>query len=120
MGLNTTAPINDVSEFPINLYAPNAGEFTIRLASQPNDEYTVYLLRNGQVIWDLSNSEYALTLEAGVDRTYGLRLDAHKTPTSIDRAVVDANGETKKVIIEDKIFIIRGNEVYSVDGQLVK
>ena len=120
LGLNTTAPINDVAEFPINLYAPNAGEFTIRLASQPNDEYTVYLLRNGQVIWDLSNSEYALTLEAGVDRTYGLRLDAHKTPTSIDRAVVDANGETKKVIIEDKIFIIRGNEVYSVDGQLVK
>ena len=120
LGLNTTAPINEVAEFPVNVYAPNAGEYTISLASQPNDEYTVYLLRNGQVIWDLSNSAYTVELAAGTDKTYGLRLSAHKVPTSIDQAVVDAQGETRKVIIEDKVYIIRGENVYSIDGQLVK
>ena len=120
LGLNTTEPINEVAEFPVSVYAPNAGEYTISLASQPDDEYTVYLMRNGIVIWDLSSGAYVANLEAGVDKTYGLRLDAHRTPTAIDQAVVDAQGETKKVIIEDKVFIIRGNNVYSVDGQLVK
>lgn len=120
LGLNTTAPINEVAEFPVNVYAPNAGEYTISLASQPNDEYTVYLLRNGQVIWDLSNSAYTVELAAGTDKTYGLRLSAHKVPTSVDQAVVDAQGETRKVIIEDKVYIIRGENVYSIDGQLVK
>lgn len=118
--LNTTAPINEVAEFPVNVYAPNAGEYTISLASQPDNEYTVYLLRNGQVIWDLSNSAYTVELAAGTDKTYGLRLSAHKVPTSVDQAVVDAQGETRKVIIEDKVYIIRGENVYSIDGQLVK
>ena len=121
--LNTTAPINEAAEFPVIVYAPNAGEYTISLASQPDDEYTVYLMRNGVVIWDLSNSAYTVKLEAGTDKTYGLRLSARKGPaitTDINEAVVDAQGKIRKVIIEDKVFIIRGNEVYTIDGQLVK
>lgn len=124
LGLNTTAPINEVAGFPINLYAPTAGEYTISLASQPDDEYTVYLTLNSEAIWNLSETPYALSLNAGTQNNYGLRLTAnHHSPavtTGIDEAVVDAQGETRKVIIEDKVYIIRGNNVYSVDGQLVK
>ena len=43
-----------------------------------------------------------------------------KITTGIDEAVVDAKGETRKVLINDQVFIIRGEKVYSVDGQLVK
>lgn len=120
--LNTTAPINAVAEFPVNLYAPNAGEYTISLASQPDDEYTVYLLRDGLAIWNLSYGPYALTLNNGTIKGYGLRL-VKNTPhisTGVDEAVIDAKGETRKVVINDKVFIIRGDQVYSVDGQLVK
>lgn len=123
LGLNTTAPINEVASFPIYLYAPTAGEYTISLASQPDDEYTVYLTLDGRAVWNLSESEYAFYLEAGTNNSYGLRLTARKAPavtTGIDEAVVDAQGETRKVIIEDKVYIIRGNNVYSVDGQLVR
>ena len=124
LGLNTTAPINEVAEFPINLYAPTAGEYTISLASQPDDEYTVYLTLNGEAIWNLSETPYALSLNAGTQKNYGLRLTANPhspaVTTGIDEAVVDAQGETRKVIIEDKVYIIRGNNVYSVDGQLVR
>ena len=121
--LNTNAPINGVAEFPVNLYAPKSGEYTIALASQPDDEYTVYLTLDGQAIWNLSNSPYTLTLGNATIKGYGLRLTKNNAPqigTGIDAAVVDAQGETRKVLIDDKVFIIRGERVYSVDGQLVK
>lgn len=123
LGLNTTAPMNGVAEFPIYVYAPKAGEYTIGLASQPDDDYTVYLLRDGVAIWDLSTSEYALTLGTGKDNSFALRLSARKSPevaTGVDEAIVDAQGETRKVLIDNKVFIIRGNQVYTIDGQLVK
>ena len=37
-----------------------------------------------------------------------------------DEAVVDAKGETRKVLIDNKVYIIRGENVYTIDGQLVK
>ena len=123
LGLNTTAPMDGVAEFPVNLYAPKAGQYTLSLVSEPDDEYTVYLTLNGEAIWNLSSSEYAVELAAGTNKSYGLRLSARKSPsvaTGIDEAVVDAQGETRKVLINDQVFIIRGEKVYSVDGQLVK
>jgi hypothetical protein len=123
LGLNTTAPINEVAEFPVNVYAPNVGEYTISLASQPDDDYIVYLTRNGEAIWNLSDAPYALSLPAGTDKTFGLRLSARKGPaiaTDIDEALIDAQGKTRKVLINDQVFIIRGNEVYTIDGQMVK
>ena len=122
LGLNTTAPIHETAEFPINLYAPVADDYTIGLAAQPDDEYTVYLTLNGEAIWNLSDAPYTISLNNGTTKGYGLRLSrkASQTPTGIDEAVVDAKGETIKVLIEDKVFIIREGNVYSVDGQLVK
>ncbi len=123
LGLNTTAPINDVAEFPVNLYVPAAGEYTLSLAAQPNDDYIVYLTLNGEAIWNLSSSEYAVELATGTNKSYGLRLSARKSPsvaTGVDEAVVDAKGETRKVLINNQVFIIRGDQVYSIDGQLVK
>lgn len=123
LGLNTTAPVNDVAEFPVNIYAPKAGQYTLSLVSEPDDEHTVYLTLNGEAIWNLSSSEYAVELAAGTNKYYGLRLSARKSPsvaTGVDEAVVDAQGEIKKVIINDKVFIIRGENVYTIDGQLVK
>ncbi len=123
LGLNTTAPMDGVAEFPVNIYAPKAGQYTLSLVSEPDDEYAVYLTLNGEAIWNLSSSEYAVELAAGTNKSYGLRLSARKSPsvaTGVDEAVVDAQGEIKKVIINDKVFIIRGENVYTIDGQLVK
>ena len=63
-----------------------------------------------------------MNLEKGTYTNYGLRVSARapQSTTGIDEAVVDAKGETRKVLINDQVFIIRGEKVYSVDGQLVK
>ena len=122
--MHTAAPTDGVTEFPVNIYAPVAGEYSITNVQSPitNEDYTIYLTRDGEAIWNLSNSAYTLTLNKGTVSNYGLRISAKspQTATGIDEAVVDAKGETRKVIINDQVFIIRGENVYSVDGQLVK
>ena len=122
--MHTAEPTDGVTEIPVNIYAPAAGEYTITNDQSPmtNDNYAVYLTLNGEAIWNLSNSPYTLTLNKGTVNNYGLRISA-KVPqvtTGMDEAVVDAQGETKKVLIDNKVYIIRGNEVYTVDGCLVK
>ena len=62
------------------------------------------------------------SLDAGTTEHYGLRLvlASPQVATSIEEAVVDAQGEIRKVLINDQVFIIRGEKVYTIDGQLVK
>ena len=118
---NTLALQGESVEYPLNISAPQAGEYVLS-ATQERGNATLYLTRNGEAIWNLSESDYVLHLENGATAEYGLRLSA-KAPqvaTGIDEAVVDAQGETKKVLINDKVFIIRGEKVYTIDGQLVK
>lgn len=121
--MNTMAFLGDHVEYPLTFSAPVAGEYQIsNVKSQMSNEYDLYLTRNGEAIWNLSESDYVMTLEQGTTDEYGLRVSA-KAPqvaTGMDEAVVDAQGETQKVLIDNKVFIIRGNNVYSIDGQLVK
>ena len=118
---NTVALQSESVEYPFHISAPTAGGYVLS-ASQERGDATLYLTRNGEAIWNLSESDYVMTLEQGTTGEYGLRISA-KAPqvaTGVDEAVVDAKGETKKVLIDNKVFIIRGNNVYSIDGQLVK
>lgn len=122
LSVNTQSLTNDVAEYPLTIFAPKAGEYVIN-TENAYDDYDLYLTRNGEAVWNLSNGEYTFSLPQGNTSEYGLRLSARKSPsvaTGVDEAVVDAQGEIKKVIINDKVFIIRGENVYSVDGQLVK
>lgn len=122
LALNTTALVGETAEFPVGVYAPAAGEYTISLNAQPSEDYTVYLTRDGQVIWNLSDGAFVTTLTSGIQSNYGVRLvrKAPQVATGIDEAVVDAKNETRKVLIDNQVFIIREGHVYTVDGQIVK
>ena len=116
---NTLALHGESVEYPLHISAPQTGGYVLS-ASQERGDATLYLTYDGEAIWNLSESDYVLQLEKGTTANYGLRISARKTPTGIDEAVVDAQGETKKVLINNQVFIIRGNQVYSIDGQLVR
>ena len=122
--MNTIAPTNSVAEFPLSIFAPRAGEYTItnHQSAITNDAYTLYLTYNGEAIWNLSDGAYIVNLDKGTHTNYGLRVSAHAPhiATGIDEAVVDAKGETRKVLIDNQVYIIRGEKVFSIDGQLVK
>ena len=122
--MNTMASVNGTADYPLGIYVPKAGEYQISNANaNTNTNADVYLTFNGTAIWKLSSSTYTLSLPEGTTAEYGLRINVRKAPetlTGLDEAIVDAQGETRKVVINDQVFIIRGNKVYSVDGSLVK
>lgn len=116
---NTVELIGEQVEYPLNISAPAAGEYILS-ASQERGAATLYLTRNGKAIWNLSNSAFVLNLEQGTTGEYGLRLYAPKVSTDINEAIVDAQGDTRKVLLNNQVFIIRDNKVYTVDGRMVK
>lgn len=120
---NTIAPEGDNTSFPMSIYAPKAGEYTIAIEREvATEDYALYLTYNGEAIWNLSDGAYTANLNKGTDANYGLRISAKapQTATGVDEAVVDAQGDIRKVLINNQVFIIRGEKVYSIDGQLVK
>lgn len=121
--MNTMASVNNVAEFPLSVFAPRAGEYTIAIEKEnASEDHTLYLTYNGEAIWNLSDGAYTLNLTKGTDANYGLRisLKAPQVTTGVDEAIIDAKGETRKVLINNQVFIIRGNNVYSIDGQLIR
>ena len=122
--VNTMPIANDGTvAYPLSIYAPKAGEYVIHASKRNDADTELYLTKDGEVIWNLSNGAYTLTLAKGTNANYGLRLGEKKAPevaTGFGEAVVDAHGKTTKVLIDGKVFIIREDRVYSIDGQLVK
>lgn len=121
--VNTAELISETAEYPLGISVPANGEYTISQESMAETgNYTLYLTYNGEVVWNLSDRAYTFSLPQGETMGYGLRIVA-KTPsvaTGVDEALIDAQGNTQKVLIDNKVYIIRGNNVYSADGQLVK
>lgn len=121
--VNTQELTNETADYPLGISIPQAGEYTIsQEATAQADNNSLYLTYNGEVVWNLSDGAYTFSLPQGETMGYGLRIVA-KTPsvaTGVDEALIDAQGNTQKVLIDNKVYIIRGNNVYSVDGQLVK
>jgi hypothetical protein len=121
--VNTQELTNETADYPLGISIPQAGEYTIsQEATAQADNNSLYLTYNGEVVWNLSDGAYTFSLPQGETMGYGLRIVA-KTPsvaTGVDEALIDAQGNTQKVLIDNKVYIIRGNNVYSADGQLVK
>lgn len=119
---NTVELNGQQAEYPLNIFAPASGEYVLS-AVQERGDAVLYLTQNGKAIWNLSNSEFVFDLEKGTTTEYGLRLIA-KAPqigTGIEETIVDGKDATAtKVLINNQVFIIRGDRVYTVDGQLVK
>ena len=122
LSVNTQALSENEATYPLTIQIPSNGEYTLSIGAVENEEYALYLTRNGEAIWNLSDGAYTGAFEKGTTSEYGLRVSARapQITTGIDEAVVDAKGETRKVLINNTVYIIRGENVYSVDGQLVK
>jgi len=112
------APLNnDEAVFPLNLYAPKAGEYTIS-AGETQDE-TLYLMQGDNVIWNLTLGEYTLDLEQGNNDGYSILLKAPHVTTDLN-PIMDTNGElVEKVFLHGNLYIIRGGKMYDATGKIV-
>ena len=121
MCINTVAPINNRADYPLGISVQQSGAYDLFIDDQPDDETMLYLTYDGDAIWNLSYGGYVMNLEKGTNSHYGLRIvRSPKVTTDIEEATILNGDAVRKVIVEDKVFIIRNGEIYSIDGQLVK
>ena len=126
--VNTVEMIDERAEYPLTIFAPNAGEYTISITGNPSpvtdNDYVLYLTYNGYAIWNLSEASYTASLPKGTINQYGLRVSRNMpgAVTAIDEASANAAASDKvqKVLINDVIYIIREGKVYDINGHLVK
>ena len=120
--MNTVAPINGQANYPLGISVPNTGEYEIYIASHPEEDEVLYLTMDGRPIWNLTYGGYTANLEKGTTNRYGLLL-IKKSPqvaTGVEEITIE-NGElVRKVLVDDKVYIIRNGEVFTITGQLVK
>ena len=122
MSINTVAPLNNTADYPLGLYAPKRGEYDLFIDVQPDSETMLYLTYDGEAVWNLSYGGYVLNLDKGTNTHYGLRIvySAPKITTGIEEATIQNGEAIRKVIVDDKVYIIRNGEIYSVTGQKAK
>ena len=121
MCINTVAPVNNRADYPLGISVQQSGAYDLFIDDQPDDETMLYLTYDGEAIWNLSYGGYVANLEKGTNSHYGLRIvRSPKVTTDIEEATI-LNGEAvRKVVIEDKVFIIRNDQIYGIDGRLAK
>lgn len=124
--LNTMAPVNGEADYPLVLSVPQDGKYTIDILrsteEQPNE---LYLTRDGEAIWNLSQNAYTMRLEQGTTARYGLRTvsKAQQTTTDIEPIWSDPEGnaiKAAKVLINDHVYIIHDGKLYTITGSLVR
>jgi hypothetical protein len=98
-----------------------AGEYEIFINEMPDNETTLYLTYNGKAIWNLNYSAYVANLEKGTTNNYGLRIvRTRKAGTGIEETTIQNGDAVRKVIVDNKVYIIRNGEIYSITGQKAK
>ena len=123
---NTMAPIDGQADYPLGIFAPEDGQYSISIlrtgVEQPSD---LYLTLDGEIIWNLSKNAYTFQLEKGTTSRYGLRTiaKAPQTTTDIEPIWVDPEGnaiKAAKVLINNHVYIIRDGKLYTITGSLVR
>ena len=117
--VNTIEFNGTTAVYPLTIQIPTEGEYSLYTPSDILTGHELYLTYNGRSIWNLRYAPYVDTFTAGTHAEYGLKLVRSNMPTDIDQTGAEQKN-VRKMIVEDHVYIIRGNNVYTVDGQLVK
>ena len=101
----------------LNLYAPAEGEYTLSVEEQAGA--TVYLLYNGNIVWNLSMSEYPIQLSQGDNAGYSLVVRRENAPTDVEN-IFGADEQTEKFIYNGNLYILHEGKVFDAVGNVLK
>lgn len=115
------AYVNGQAIIPLQLFSPTKAEYTLSLDSNPDED--VYLMRNGNIVWNLTSSDYTFELNEGTDDTYALQVirRVNNTATGVDAIDADNHGTdfVEKMIVNGQLFILRDGALYDALGKKV-
>ena len=112
--------VNNGATYTLGIYAPKAGQYVISTPTEDEDA-TLYLTLNGRIIWNLSMSPCEIELPQGQNEGYGLRIvAAPKVSTDVEQSAVSDQPSVQKVIIDEHVYILRGEQMFDVTGKMVK
>ncbi len=129
LGVNTAILSGNSALFPLGISVPQTGEYTIsvndKMANeQMENDYMLYLTIDGRSVWNITYAPYTTTLEKGTTNRYGLKLVRNSNAPAVTTDIQDVQAGTqqaaRKVLLDGQVYILRGNEMYSVDGRIVK
>ena len=112
--------VSDKAEYPLTITAPADGTYRIE-AAEAYEGATLYLTKDGRVMWNLSMSACEVELSKGTTESYGLLL-VRKAPgvaTGMENVQSD-NVQCTKVIIDNQVFILRGGQMYDLTGKKIE
>ena len=126
--INTVAGFYNAADYPLGIFAPDAGEYTISIdqsadgQSPDTENAMLFLTYDGKAIWNLNYNGYVANLDKGDNSRYGLRIvrKVPQTPTCIEEMTIQNGGQIRKVLMGDNIYIIREGSVYGIDGKMIK
>ena len=122
LAANEAVLVEDQADCQLGISAPKKGEYVLAL-QEAYEDATVYLTHNGTILANLTLGEYPISVEKGETAGYGLRIVVKKAPnvaTDFNAAIADNPNGIHKVIVNDVIYIIKNQHVYTTNGQLVK
>ena len=115
--------VNNQAEVALELYAPQAGIYTISVPTEREDA-SLYLTKDGNIIWDLTMSPYEAEFDKGQNNGYGLMLVRKAPQVTTGVETIDNSQSTihncQKVILNDHVYILRDAQLYDVTGKAVK
>ena len=117
--LNTMTLQRSSAEYPLGIYAPQSGEYKIFAPAEMESGDNIYLTKDGRIIWNLTYAPYYASLDQGTNTQYGLRF-VRSNPavsTGVENTKVETYPTAQKILIDDKVYILREGEVYTVTGQ---
>ena len=109
--------ISNEATVALNLYAPAEGEYTLSVEEQAGA--TVYLLYNGNIVWNLSMSEYPIQLSQGDNAGYSLVVRRENAPTDVEN-IFGADEQTEKFIYNGNLYILHEGKVFDAVGNVLK
>ena len=119
--VNTIEEVDNQATFPLGIYAPADGQYTISTVTPVAEDEELFITVNGAPVWNLAQGEYNIDLKAGNTDAYGLLLvREHQIPevtTGCESVKVADKASIRKVLINGQVFIIRDGAVYTIFGQ---
>lgn len=107
----------EACSIPLGIHAPQEGIYTLRAEDVPSD-LSVILMRNGNLLWDITAAPYNFTLTQGSNQGYALYVQrVQQVVTGIHSAHEPTVAQ--KVMINGRICIIRDGKTYSITGVCV-